>query len=288
MNVRYLYLSVVFLVAIMTGCRDDFSEMRDVKDPTLESESVITLFSERTDGIIRLAVDALPAARSSVWIDLNGDGIREANGSEDVKIFNSYLEYTLAPGVEKVSVYGDVTYFGGASNELTGIDVSGNPFLTALNVPLNRLTSVNVSKNPLLLRFDCSDNRIASLDLSSNSELISLWAFNNELTSMNLSGNGKLTLLDCSGNKLNALDISGNTMLKQLLCYNNELSSLNVSNNERLHRLWLFGNPMCDAPEAEKLLSSLKVAVSGDLWIGDVSLEESTVSQVSAKGWTLQ
>jgi|GEM_PF-1628178 hypothetical protein len=290
MNHRYLYLWIVLLATIVVGCQNDVIGEFEADDSTLgDGSSVITLYTGKTDGVINLSVDAPLSARANVWIDLDGNGTRAEDGSENVKTFNEYREYSLAGGVKRLSIHGDITYLDGASNELTEIDISNNPFLRVLNVPLNQLSSIDVSKNPSLERLDCSANRIGKLDLSSNPALVSLWVFNNELSSLNLSNNGNLELLDCSGNKLSSLDLSANSQLKQLLCYNNALSALDVSNKEQLNRLWLFGNPVCgDAGEVENLLYDLNETINGDLWIGEANVNESMQTRSVTKGWIMQ
>ena len=268
MNNKNILITLMALAMIMTSCmKDDFGGFDPNEFPTNIS-SVITLTTDRFDGIVSLSVDASENSRAELWIDLDGDGIRADNGSENIKVFNQRQDYRLAPGLKTVSIYGGVTYLACASNELTAIDVSGNPYLTALNVPLNRLTALDVSKNSALTRLDCSDNRISTLDVSKNRALISLWSFNNQLSVLDLSNNADLVFLDCSNNQLTSLDVSRNNKLMRLVCYNNQLTSLNISNNDKLNRLWLFGNSF-SAIETERIVTMVKELGKIDLWIAD-------------------
>lgn len=286
MNYRYLYLLVVLLATVIVSCQHELPGGFTIDDPKLESGSVIILESDRTDGIISLSVDAPAQARFGVWIDLDGDGLRAEDGSEEVKVFNVYQDYTLPAGVKEVSVYGDITYLSGASNELTAINVSDNPYLTTLNVPLNSLTSIDLSQNKALERLDISSNNISSLDVSPSTALVSLWCFNNKLTELNVSNNTGLAFLDCSGNELSSLDISANTQLVRLLAYNNQLTALDISQNPLLNRLWVFGNQLPDT-ETESLVSTLRSVTSGDLWISIEPLSGTMAEAVTEKGWTL-
>lgn len=286
MNYRYLYLLIVLLVTVVVGCQHEVPGGFAIDDPKLESGSVITLKNGRTDGIISLSVDAPALARFGVWIDLDGDGARAEDGSEEVKVFNVYQDYILAAGVKEVSVYGDITYLAAASNELTAIDVSGNLSLATLNVPLNNLTTIDLLQNKALGRLDISDNNISSLDVSANTALVSLWCFNNKLEAIDVSDNSALAFLDCSGNKLSALDVSKNAQLARLLAYNNALTSLDISQNPLLNRLWLFGNPLPDT-ETERLVSTLRSVASGDLWLSYEPLSGGLQASVVEKGWTL-
>ena len=287
MKYRYLYLLIVLLSTVVVGCQHEIPGGFSVDDPKLESGSVITLKSDRTDGIISLSVDAPALARFGVWIDLDGNGLRAEDGSEEVKVFNTYQEYTLSAGVAEVAIYGDITYLAAAGNELTAIDVSGNPHLTTLNVPMNNLTAVNVSQNKMLARLDVSDNDIRSLIVTANTELVSLWCFNNQLAELDVAANTNLEFLDCSGNQLGSLDISANTQLLRLLAYNNQLTALDISQNPLLNRIWAFGNQLPDT-ETESLVSSLRSVSGGDLWLTEEPLGQTLQASAIEKGWEVQ
>lgn len=246
MRYKYLHLFIILFGLGVTACQTDFIDGVDVKDIKKESVSVITMKTQRTDGIINLSIDAPALDRFGVWIDLDGNKIRAEDGSEDVTHFNHYQDYVLPSGVKSVDVYGDITYLGAASNNLTAIDISGNPFLSTLNIPLNQLEAINLSTNTALEKLDVSGNKLASLDVSSNTMLESLWVFNNELSLLDVSNNINLSFLDCSGNALSTLDLSNNLQLVRLLAYNNQLNSIDISQNVKLNRVWLFGNPFTE------------------------------------------
>ncbi|WP_352422110.1 hypothetical protein [Proteiniphilum sp.] len=288
MNNKYVYLLVVLLSTVITGCQEELPDTGfRAGDLETESGSVVTLKSGRTDGIISLSVDAPALNRAAVWIDLDGDGKCAEDGTENVKVFNAYQDYTVAPGVSEIAIYGDITYLAAAGNELTSIDVSGSPYLTTLNVPMNNLTAVNVSQNTMLTRLDVSDNDIRSLIVSANTELVSLWCFNNKMTELDVSANSALEYLDCSGNQLGNLDISDNTQLTRLLVYNNQLAALDISQNPLLNRLWAFGNPLADT-EAESIVSTLRSVTGGDLWLTEEPLGQTLQASAMEKGWVVQ
>jgi Leucine-rich repeat (LRR) protein len=275
------------LAIAVTGCQPDIIDGFHVDDATEDSGSVITMATGRADGIVNLSVDAPARTRFGVWIDLDGNGERAEDGAEDVKVFNAYQDYILASGLKTVSIYGDVTYLGCTSNELTALDVSRNPSLVTLHTPLNRLTALDISKNAALTGLDCSGNSITAIDVSNNTALVSLWCFNNELSTLNLSNNADLAFLDCSGNKLSTLDVSKNEQLARLLAYNNELTSLDISQNSRLNRLWLFGNPFSD-DETERIIGMLREVSQGDLWISGMPPGDGQAEALAAKGWELR
>lgn len=286
MGIQKIYIVLVMMAIVVTGCmQDDFDELGGGSAPG-ESGSVLSLATGRTDGLVNLAVDAPQAARSGVWIDLDGDGVRAGDGMEDITVFGAYRNYKFASGLKAISVYGDITYFAAASNELTALDVSRNPFLETLNVPLNRLGSLDLSKNTALARLDCSGNSLPSLDVSQNRSLVSLWAFDNRLSALNVSGNTALAFLDCSGNKLATLDVTQNSELVRLLCYNNQISSLDISQNGKLNRLWAFGN-LFSADETARIIDALQEVLQGDLWSSAELVSAGQAEILAAKGWML-
>lgn len=287
MKHRYLHIAFLALAAILASCQDDPYEVSGSDKAPTTSDGVMALTTTGTDGKIILAIDALEVVRSGVWIDLNGDGLRAKDGSEDVVVFDDYAEYTVAPSVKEVNVYGAISYLDCAMNSITAIDISGNIRLLTLNCAQNNLTSIDLSKNTMLERLDCSDNKFASLNVSGNSALLSLWCFNNGLTKLDVSANHNLAFLDCSGNKLTALDLSANIDLERLLCYNNALPSLDISENSMLNRLWAFGNPLT-GDETEKLFNALSETVKGELWVSDQKPNEEITAAVTAKGWVLK
>lgn len=287
MKHRHIYVLLVLLATVVVSCQHELPDGGFKIDPKLESGSVVILKSGRTDGIISLSIDAPALQRFGVWIDLDGDGLRAEDGSENVKLFNTYQEYTLTAGVSEVAVYGDITYLAAAGNELTAIDVTGSLHLTTLNLPMNNLTALNVSQNKLLQRLDVSDNDIRSLIVTDNRELVSLWCFNNQMTELDIAANSNLEFLDCSGNQLTSLDISSNTQLKHLLAYNNQLAVLDISQNPLLSRLWAFGNQLPDT-ETENLVSTLRSVSGGDLWLTEEPLGQTLQASAMEKGWEVQ
>lgn len=289
MKYRLIYLLWVALLSmVIVSCQHDLPYTGFIPgDLEKESVSVVTLKSGRSDGIISLSIDAPALDRLGVWIDLDGDGERAEDGSENVTVFNAYRDYSIAPGVGEIAIYGDITYLAATGNELTSMDVMTSPYLTTLNVSMNNLTAVNVSQNVMLQRLDVSDNDIGTLIVTANTELVSLWCFNNQITSLDVAANTALEFLDCSGNQLTDLDISANTQLSRLLVYNNQLTALDISKNPVLNRLWAFGNPLADT-EAESIVSTLRSTSGGDLWLTEEPLGQILQASAIEKGWEVQ
>ena len=270
MKHKNILIALVAIVVLVNSCMQDDLGVYSPEGGELATDvgSVTTFTTDGASGLINLSVDAPESSRANLWIDLNGDGVRADDGSEDIGLYNNYQSYTITSGLNRVAVYGDITYLACASNGLTAIDVARNPYLTTLNVPLNKLTALDVSNNVALTHLDCSGNSITTLDVSKNNALISLWVFNNKLSVIDLTNNPHLTSLDCSGNKVNSIDVSNNSKLVRLICYNNQLSTLDISNNNKLNRLWLFGNSFSDI-EVQDITNIVNEMGNVDLWIAD-------------------
>lgn len=270
MKNKKILIALIALATIVTSCMNEEIEgLTNPNETKTETNSVITLTTDRVDGIINLSVHAPQNVQADVWIDLNGDGVRAHDGTEDISDFNSYQAYRIAPSLKTVSVYGPINYLASASNELIAIDVSGNTYLNTLNAPLNKLTALDVSKNRALTHLDCSDNKISNLDVSENRSLVSLWGFNNNLSELNLSNNSELVFLDFSGNQISSIDVTKNRELVRLIGFNNQLTSLDISQNYKLNRLWLFGNPLSDI-EKERITKITDETSNVELWIADI------------------
>ncbi len=269
MKNKNILITFIVLATIVTSCMNEEIEgFTNQKDASTESSSVITLTTDRVDGILSLSIDVPENKHTQVWIDLNGDGVRAEDGSEDITLFNSYQDYSVQSGLKTISIYGDITYLAGASNGLTEIDISRNPYLTTLNVPLNKINVLDVSKNSALTHLDLSSNNIHTLDISQNRSLVSLWVFNNSLTQLDLSNNADLVFIDFSGNQLSSIDVSKNSELVRLIGFNNQLTSLDISQNNNLNRLWLFGNSLSYS-ETERIENIVNAMSNVDLWITD-------------------
>lgn len=287
MRINKIFAALSILAIGMVSCtQDDFGVPGGIPTPG-KSGNVISLSTGHANGIVSLAVDALPADRAGVWIDLDGDGLRAEDGTEDISSFNVYQDYKLSAGKNTVTVHGNITYFAAASNELTALDVSKSPQLQTLNIQHNRITALDLSKNTALTRLDCSTNSLYTLYVSQNNSLVSLWAFDNQLAELNVSGNPSLAFLDCSGNSLSTLDVTGNSELVRLLCHNNQISSLDISQNEKLNRLWVFGN-LISSEEMERIITSLQKVANGSLWIAYEQIAAGQEEQLIEKGWAMK
>lgn len=131
-------------------------------------------------------------------------------------------------------------------NELTTLDVSGNPLLYELHCWNNQLTGLDLDANTKLWYLYCSNNKIDSLDVSKNVNLMKLSCASNKLTSLDLTSNPLLGYVECQYNALTTLKIGTNAKLLSILCNKNQLTSLDVSLASNLETLVCSYNALTD------------------------------------------
>ncbi|WP_018630985.1 PL29 family lyase N-terminal domain-containing protein [Niabella aurantiaca] len=263
---------------------------------------------------LNILVDAAPADRSGVWIDLNNDE-KQDPGEKINEFGGDFIEHYPLNVTQTITIYGKITRLVCDANKLSHLDVSQNNALTKLSCIGNQLTSLDVSKNialdylycyanhlgsldvsknTALILLDCSTNPLGNLDVSKNTALTLLGCSYNQLSNLNVSQNTALTHLSCAGNQLTGLDVSKNIALTTLYCYTNKLSSLDVSQNTALATLDCSGNQIKNT-QMTALITSLPVSTTGatayifeDLVInGNTMPAASEIGAANAKNWTL-
>ena len=85
--------------------------------------------------------------------------------------------------------------------------------LSRLSVSNNQLTSLDFSGNPGLTALDASYNNLESLDISACTSLSGLNVMKNRLGSLDLSKNKQLASFACTFNSIDVLDFRGNTVI---------------------------------------------------------------------------
>ena len=135
-----------------------------------------------------------------------------------------------------------VEFTDGISNNITVLDLSGNPAIEKVYCYGNQLTGLVLFQNTSLTCLDCHNNALSVLDLSEAPALEEVYCSRNRLTQLITGQNSTLDYLDCSGNMLPALDLSGNPALATLVCGSNDLSELDLSGNPGLLYLYCENN----------------------------------------------
>ena len=132
------------------------------------------------------------------------------------------------------------------SNQLTELDLTGNPSLVWLDCSWNQLTKLDVSLNRALESLYCRCNQLTDINVSGLKKLTRLTVTSNLLTELDVSQNPALTSLACGLNQLTNLDVRANTALTSLICFSNRLTELDVSQNLNLTKLGCYGNHLTE------------------------------------------
>ena len=222
--------------------------------------------------------------------------------------------------LEGLAYFTSLTELYCASNQLTSLDISGNPaleqlycyknakltslknvnshsYLKSLDLQDNTsltylecrkcaLTYLNVSGCTKLSQLFCDNNNLASLNLSNTPALKSLYIFDNKLTSLDLSKCTELQNLNCMRNQLTALSVAQNQKLAMLLCDSNQLTTLDVSEHASLSNLSVYNNKkLTELDCAECSLTTLSVrgcTALSNLDCSDNQLKELNVSECTS------
>ena len=208
------------------------------------SESVLsmTLSSNRTSGSWILVIDADKKDRSEVWLDLNGNGTRDAGEQLADRDFGGFIVKPVA--AKDLTIYGKVTVLECQENEITDIDLSKNPFLKELNCGKNKLTAIDLSSCKALEKLEIYHVGLASLDVTSNGHLRILKCYGNNLTSLDLSKCPELTTLGCDENKLTSLVLTQQAKLSALMAHANQLTQIDLSACKKLKNVTLYENKL--------------------------------------------
>ncbi|MBQ8724835.1 MAG: hypothetical protein IJY74_04085, partial [Oscillospiraceae bacterium] len=176
--------------------------------------------------------DAAFRSHVSAKYDLNGDGHLLAEEIAAVtQITVNELGIADLTGIEHFTSL--VTLQCG-NNQLTSLNMSGNPLMETLSCYDNDLETLNITNNSALTYLDCGDNRLKTIDTSHNPALKYFDCGGGRVESIDVSNNPNLEHLYCEWNEINALDISANTKLKNLSCQANNITNLDFSSNTEL------------------------------------------------------
>ncbi len=221
---------------------------------------------------LTFALDAAEADRAGVWIDLNGNAIREEN--ESITSFGADHMQTISYTAKDIIIYGNITL----------LDVKGNGTIMAIE-PTASIRYLNCNDNAVLALFLDKCTRLEYLACSGNSfhakyplklnnapKLRVLDCHNAGLQILDLSTNDALTFINCSGNAIPELTVKHMKGLKTLIASRNQLNTLDVSANLLLKHLEVISNEM-SATALDALMVGLKDlsddAIGGALWIAN-------------------
>ena len=144
------------------------------------------------------------------------------------------ISYNGIKDLKGIEFFKDLTTLNCNNNELTSLDLSGNPKLRGLNCGENSITDLDLSKNDQLEYLDCHLNPLNGLDVSKNINLNALYCYKDQLNKLDVSANTLLNYLYCGDNPITELDVSNNTALIEFSCSNTMISQIDISNNTQL------------------------------------------------------
>lgn len=143
-----------------------------------------------------------------------------------------------------IEVFSSLKVLNCTQNELTELDVSGNPELTALYCGYNALQNLSLEQNTKLTSLNCSFNRLHTLDVSNKTALRTLNCESNYLEQLNLKGSTELVWMYARNNLLTELDLTTNTKLEFVHIFDNRLNSIDVSKLSNLEFLHVGDNQL--------------------------------------------
>lgn len=241
-----------------------------------ETQPYIYLWMANSTSDIYLNVDAAEADRENVWIDLNGNGVKD----EGEKITRFGMEQdkmvALTATTSNVMLYGKVTMLSAPESgifaviesnhtSLKYIDLSGNGLVAFFLKDMIDLEYLNVSDNNFQLQaipflVGCYP-KLKVLDMSNSniSAVTGGFGENTELVSLNANG--------CN---LGKIDLTANTKLQTLLLSGNGLEELSIGHLKDLRYLEVIGNNM-KSPALTQVISDLCTVpgnVPGRLFVG--------------------
>lgn len=219
----------------------DTTNQEEVTTPT--EEGMMTLVTDSNTQRIKLWLEAAPEHKNHIWLDVNADGVFNAQLDLDAHKIR-YNEWITVPTFgHQLRIYGPVaTLLLSNQGTVTEISVEGNPRLRKLGCSNNAIAALDVTHNPNLETLICSQNPIAALDVSQNEALRELHCNGMRLTALNLEKNKQLRRLYCLGNQLRALDLRRNKQLERLDCSGNLLLTLDLRRNTKLQHLGCAAN----------------------------------------------
>lgn len=186
--------------------------------------------------ILNSQVVNIPDANFKAWLINNVD--INTNGDDEIQVSEAAaFTGTLNPISQDISsmvgleAFSNITSLRCFNNNLTELDLSGNPLLEVLACYTNDITSLDVSMLPNLESFNAHTNQLTEIDITKNEKLDDFLIHNNFLSNIDLSNSDQLTKLVIYNNNISEIDLSMLPNLLELNISNNPITTLDVSNN---------------------------------------------------------
>lgn len=239
---------------------------------------------------LAFSVEADPAERDKIWIDLNGNGTLDEG--EKIETFGSTGANLVNPTTSQLIIYGHITsltvsygqvkyYWGGSDNvntEIKHLNFSGTGITACISALYPKLETLLLADNPMLLLINTKDLPFLSnpaglkvLDLGNSGSIIRQMNMAYDMPPFGqMTG---LTYLNIQGWDWTSeqVDLSKMTKLERLIASGNKLETIDLSGAKSLKYIELIGNQLT-AETIDKLLSDLPDRTGkspGQLFIAD-------------------
>lgn len=239
---------------------------------------------------LAFSVEADPAERDKIWIDLNGNGTLDEG--EKIETFGSTGANLVNPTTNQLIIYGHITsltvsygqvkyYWGGSDNantEIKHLNFSGTGISACVPAWYPKLETLLLADNPTLLLINTKDLPFLSnpaglkvLDLGNSGSIIRQMNMPYDVPPFGLMTG--LTYLNIQGWDWTSeqVDLSKMTKLERLIASGNKLETIDLSGAKSLKYIELIGNQLT-AETIDKLLSDLPDRTGespGQLFIAD-------------------
>lgn len=224
---------------------------------------------------LAFSVEADPAERDNVWIDLNGNGT--LNEGEKIENFGSTSTNLVKATTNQLIIYGHITsltvsygqvkyYWGGSDNvntEIRHLNFSGTGISACISALYPNLKTLLLADNPMLLLINTKKLPFLSkpaglkvLDLGNSGSIIRQMNIPYDVPSFDqMTG---LTYLNIQGWDWTSeqVDLSKMTKLERLIASGNKLKTIDLSGAKGLKYVELIGNQLT-AETINKLLNDL-------------------------------
>lgn len=239
---------------------------------------------------LAFSVEADPAERDKIWIDLNGNGTLDEG--EKIETFGSTGANVVKATTNQLIIYGHITsltvsygqvkyYWGGSDNantEIKHLNFSGTGISACVPAWYPKLATLLLADNPMLLLINTK--KLPFLSNPAGLEVLDLGNSGSIIRQMNIPYDmppfGQmtgLTYLNIQGWDWTSeqVDLSKMTKLERLIASGNKLKTIDLSGAKGLKYVELIGNQLT-AETINKLLSDLPDRTGkspGQLFIAD-------------------
>ncbi|MEM6721681.1 MAG: HYR domain-containing protein [Bacteroidota bacterium] len=224
--------------------------------------------------------------------DANFEARLEALGYDDIsgdgQVPTALIEVVTSLNVESknisdltgIEAFAALTNLNCFRNNLTSLDLQGNPLLETLNCRQNNLTNLNLQNNPLLRTINCRENSLPTLNLLNNPLLETFNGERNNLTSLDFQNNTALINVNAKFNSLTSVNIQNSTLLEVLDIQSNQVVSLDVSNNTALRVLDVESNRINPTIDVSNNTALTGLVIKFNNGITQLDVSQNTALQV--------